>query len=112
MCDCVQGVFIRGIQLNLLTAPLLPAVSRPSLVPGPAHSDALAAPVVVETSPSSLHLEKKQNAPVHGAAGKVAGVGGCEREDGKVGGGGGIVVVCLCIQWCKVFVPGLVPWSE
>lgn len=82
-CEGVQGVFIRGIQLNLLTAPLLSAVSQPSLVPGLAHSDAPAAPVVVETPPSSLPLEKKQNAPVHGAAGKVAAMGGCEREDGR-----------------------------
>ena len=69
--------FIRGI---LLTAPLLSEVSRPSLVLGPAHSDAPAAPVVVEMSLSFLPPEKRQNAPIHVAAEKVAGELKDERE--------------------------------
>ena len=72
--------------VSLLTAPLLSAVSRPSLVLGPAHSDAPAAPVVVEMSLSFLPPEKKRNAPVHGAAGKVAGVEVWKREDERGGG--------------------------
>ena len=62
---------------------------------GPAHSDVPVAPVGVEMSPSFPPPEKKQNVPVHGAAGKVA--GGLKREDEWRGGGGEGVIVCLCM---------------